>query len=397
MPSYSWMPGGDLEELSSHVLDLAVTGLAEILEDDARQRGTRLPREVALQRARWWMEPGEPIGSPPEVEVTPAVLDRGRELFTSYCAACHGEDGKGRRAPRGWAPGSEVTWSRDLTRGLLRGEATRDEIYRRIRSGMPGSAMPPTRLDSPADQAALLAYVLDLLPTSGSDPFIQTRRTLIVSKALAGLPSSPGDTRWETAVTTLLPLMPLFSSEGSILEVEVACLHRGDEIAVRITWDDATCDDRSLGGSPFPDGVAMQLTGEMDPPLFGMGAMAHPVRIWHWKAFELRDEAGSLDLLGSSRSGATPDTPATCPVSSGGTTTNLVATGPGAMEKTTAATSAEAVFNDGQWSVVLRGSLVGDPGTPAGRFLAVAIWNGSAGESGVRKSVTTWHELSIGR
>src|SRR2546428_13750459 len=55
--------------------------------------------------------------------------DQGRKLFQKSCAACHGQNAKGGRAP-------------DLTTGQWRFGSTDEDIARNILSGIPGTQMP---------------------------------------------------------------------------------------------------------------------------------------------------------------------------------------------------------------------------------------------------------------
>src|SRR5437870_11567806 len=71
----------------------------------------------------------------------PAAIQAGGALFRERCADCHGADAKGVRGP-------------DLTRLWTR-EGADDRAFQTIRSGVPGSIMPP----SSAPDAELLAIV----------------------------------------------------------------------------------------------------------------------------------------------------------------------------------------------------------------------------------------------
>ena len=53
-------------------------------------------------------------------------IESGRGMFRTWCAACHGVDAKGGRAP-------------DLTAAKLRHGTTRTELYKNIQLGIPGA------------------------------------------------------------------------------------------------------------------------------------------------------------------------------------------------------------------------------------------------------------------
>ncbi len=89
------------------------------------------------------------------------ALARGEELYTKYCAICHGEngDGAGKFAylmnPR----------PRDFQTGNFKLSTTKNQIpsdedlFRTISNGMPGSAMPPWGHLPKSDLQALVSYV----------------------------------------------------------------------------------------------------------------------------------------------------------------------------------------------------------------------------------------------
>ena len=89
-------------------------------------------------------------------------LERGRDVYGTYCVGCHGEqgDGEGPAArflepkPRDFRPG-QLKFA-----AVASGEAARDEDYLRvIRQGLSGTAMPSFELLSQQEQDAVVAYV----------------------------------------------------------------------------------------------------------------------------------------------------------------------------------------------------------------------------------------------
>jgi putative heme-binding domain-containing protein len=71
--------------------------------------------------------------------------EQGRKLWSANCAVCHGPEGKGGRGP-------------DLTSGKFRHGGTDDDLYRAMRSGIPGTEMPGFPLGG-VESMQLLAYV----------------------------------------------------------------------------------------------------------------------------------------------------------------------------------------------------------------------------------------------
>ncbi len=87
--------------------------------------------------------------SPGETVIVPAAsaaayVQDGKTLYTSMCAMCHGEtgrgDGPGRTAIKDWK--GRAVPPRDLTRGELKAGRSSEQLYTRIKVGVPG-LMPP--------------------------------------------------------------------------------------------------------------------------------------------------------------------------------------------------------------------------------------------------------------
>jgi cytochrome c oxidase cbb3-type subunit III len=87
-----------------------------------------------------------------EHSYTPADIENGSRLYQSSCAGCHGTTGDG-------VPGI------DLGRGSFRRAASDTEIAAIIRSGIPGTTMPPSGF-SDAQAVTIVAYLRSMAATS---------------------------------------------------------------------------------------------------------------------------------------------------------------------------------------------------------------------------------------
>ena len=89
---------------------------------------------------------------------TPQLIERGRNAYAIWCIACHGETGAGdgptaqtlNPRPRNFATGKFKQGSRG------------EQVYRTLRTGVPGSAMVGYQRLSDEDRWALAYYVLEL-------------------------------------------------------------------------------------------------------------------------------------------------------------------------------------------------------------------------------------------
>lgn len=89
---------------------------------------------------------------------TPEARERGRELFMSYCALCHGEraDGRGARSQ------ALSTRPADLTDAEWRRRTSPRRLFFRIREGVPGTAMASWKSLGEEDAWSLVAYLRSL-------------------------------------------------------------------------------------------------------------------------------------------------------------------------------------------------------------------------------------------
>src|SRR5438128_8779665 len=84
---------------------------------------------------------------------TPADIENGSRIYQSSCAGCHGPTGD-------MVPGIE------LMRGQFRRASTDTEIIRIIRTGIPGTTMPPSSF-SETQAGTIVAYLRSIAPAPG--------------------------------------------------------------------------------------------------------------------------------------------------------------------------------------------------------------------------------------
>lgn len=410
MPSFAWMPQSDVTALAEQVLVLARDGLAERLLEDAHMNGRELSAELAHEQAARKLVPNAPLELPPPVNPTLDVLVRGQDLFERNCMACHGPDGRrSQLAPR-WNADGDIDWPRDFTSGILRGGASYEALARRVLCGIPGTSMPAHAFAERSDLPALIAYVQRLIPPGNENRLVQLRSALLAPR-VAKLPEDAAAAEWERAREQRLVLAPLTWHDEAPTELRVSALHDGRALELRLRWTDSSCDGLAARASPASDAAALAFSAEDAPPLFGMGNREHPVNLWHWKAFEAEQLASLLDraLPAPHRGGSQLDAPVYRPAL-GLYTPSLqaeVAQARGLEDVRRLQTSVEVVgvphWHAGEWTLVLRRALAaahpGEIPLAPGQSvqLCAALWNGSIGQSGGRKSISIWHVLQLER
>lgn len=103
----------------------------------------------------------------------PAVIERGRSIYSTNCAFCHGAD------TRGGASGPSL-----LRSGLVLDDKGGELIGPLLQAGRPDRGMPKFPLT--ADQVADLATFLHSFTVNGYDPSRQRPQTIVVGSASAG-------------------------------------------------------------------------------------------------------------------------------------------------------------------------------------------------------------------
>lgn len=235
---------------------------------------------------------------------------------------------------------------------------------------------------------------------------------VVMAKKVSGeLPKDPKDAAWAKAEAISIPLAPQVMAkpriyESKIKEIKVKALHNTKEIAFVVEWEDPT-EDIIVDIDKFSDAVALEFPSQdaKEKPHFAMGDKDNPVNIWFWKAsWQKAEEEGRLyamvdDFAGGIEVGNPVSKPRSIPVE------NIIAQGFGSatdMEKA----NNQDVFGKGirdgnKWIVLFKrplssserfGVLFKEGGvTP----VAFAVWDGSEGDRGGRKVVSTWYYVGL--
>lgn len=253
----------------------------------------------------------------------------------------------------------------------------------------------------------------------------------LAKKVSADLPADAADKMWESAVSLEIPLASQVMArpriyESSIKNVTVRALHNSKEIGFLIEWEDAT-KDSTLDVNKFSDAVALEFPSSSDTgkPHFAMGDTDGSVNIWYWKAGwqETEEESVPAETADTSEKEYSPRfvtdknylfldnffpaVLASNPVSRPRrpAVENIIAQGYGSatdMEKADQQDlEGKGVWESDRWAVVMKRILPSDDKfsvnfregvvTP----VSFAIWNGSEGNRGGQKVVSTWYYVGL--
>lgn len=400
MMSWGWLPDADLRALAAEVRRLAVHGRADSIRRTALATNRPITETEAIAAAEQELAPGDPIDVGTPVPPNADNLAEGERLYRQHCSGCHGTDGRGLPASADWPTDGTWLWPRDFTAGYLRGDATYRDLASRVRAGMPGAHMPPTRL-SVAETEALVGYLQSLIAEDASAHHTQWRRTVRVQQT-GSLPADDDAAAWARLDTVRLPLAPLWWRPEACSELWLTAAHDGTDIALRLQWADASRDDTAVPTSTISDGVAIQFAPTLDPPLFAMGSPERPVNVWRWHAYDAKSMAGIADLLTPTHQGLDVPIGGQAPRSRA---ESLVFEGVTSAAREVGAGMPLAVttnWADGHWTATFRRSLrprnsaeVDLTSTPL--LFAFAIWDAHVDANAGSKAITTWHVLELER
>jgi mono/diheme cytochrome c family protein len=115
-----------------------------------------------------------PPAYPPRAPVDPAILERGKTVYSVHCAFCHGPDARG-----GDGGGPNLLRSQ-----LVLSDQKGELIGEVIRNGRPGTVMTPMTLT--ATQISDVSDFIHSFRVGGYDISRETPRTIVVGDAKAG-------------------------------------------------------------------------------------------------------------------------------------------------------------------------------------------------------------------
>ncbi len=354
--------------------------------------GTSMPAWAVLpEQDRWnlvaylktfapemFKEAPKKVELPPDVASSDESLARGKEMFEAIeCHKCHGVQGRADGPSR---PELQDEWGHFVPpanlaqRWTFRGGASRTDIATRIAVGVLGTPMPAflDAVEKPEDVWHLTNYILSLGP---GRPAYATLVT--VARVDEAIPEDPAAEFWEKVTPSAIPLMGQVivdprNFNPSITLVSVRAVYDDTAIAFHLTWDDPT-ETKGDGKQTFPDAIALQfpptLTTSTERPYFLMGDGSEPVYLLRW-------EQGKGVMAAT-------------------------ASGPGKVAPLEGAEVAgAAVFEHGRYRLVIKRALAGGEGRPTFQpalFTPVAFqaWDGGAGETGTKMSLTSWYYLRL--
>jgi mono/diheme cytochrome c family protein len=348
-----------------------------------------------------------PVGQEPPM--TEESIAKGKEIYHKKaqppCALCHGETGRGngplaRGVANAWG---EPLFPRNLTQPWTyrSGNSTRD-IYLRDTVGIEGTPMPSYADQLSDDERWQLAHYINSLqkePEPEAKVVIKSRR---ISQEI---PVDPEDVFWKEVdrvdirMAGQVHVAPR-NQNPTISIVSVRSVYNDNEIAFHMEWDDRVKNDThennelasrwevadftetypplyppTVRPHKYRDAAALQFPVRLPEgpvkPHFFLGDVGKPVNLWYWKA----DTQASEERNASGYKNPTKLQP------------------PDSQQL-----EAQSTFVDGQWRIVLKRPLTTDDDSNDIQFVpgsmipvAVHVWDGFNGETGLRRTISSWY------
>ena len=356
--------------------------------------GTSMPSWAVLpEKERWnlvayikafaadkFKEAPKKLELPKEVASSAESIKRGKEMFEAIeCNKCHGTEGRADGPSR---PELKDEWGHPIApanltkRWNFRGGASRTDIAMRLGAGVLGTPMPSfiDSVEKPEDIWHLTNYILSLGPDS---PHYATLVT--VTAVSDTIPDDPNADFWKKLTPNNIPLMGQVIQDPrnfnpSVDLVSIRAVYNDKEVAFHLTWDDPTQSTDDPAKKLFADAISLQFPPQpssgTERPYFLMGDSSDAVYLLRWE--------------------------------NGKGVTEVTANGPTKLAPIQSAeATGKAVYANGQYRLVMKRPLVSKSETrptftPAA-FMPVAFqaWDGGAGETGTRMSLTSWYYLRL--
>ena len=240
-----------------------------------------------------------PIDVMKVVTPTPELVDKGKELFRTNCASCHGDDGQG----DGLTAGTLNPKPRNFhSLGAWKNGSKVSQIFKTLQEGIPGGAMAAFNYMPPLERFALIHYIRSLSagqPTDLEAELQGLETTYQLSKGSNTSGRIP--VKKAARITETEAALGVAEVAGIAGSIERQAKSAGLQVFERVARDRK----RILAGLLFNRSSSLQSVDQLvkivtaDPTQLGFGADVVRLSASEWSALyqflnELRARKGSL-------------------------------------------------------------------------------------------------------
>jgi len=352
------------------------------------------------------------ITAPKSPSFSLEAVKRGKKSFMINCSGCHGVEGRGDgvTTARIVDYSSNAIWPRNLSEPWnFRRGATRKDIFLTLRTGLSTTAMPKFSPRIFKDQE--IWDIVDFVCTLGSPKQPQVKSVILAKKIDKDLSVDFNASFWNETESAYIPLGGQILQKPksyfpTVKNLTVRAAYNDKEIAFKIHWDDPSYDPalkvaNKVKASPtpplpehlkgakeeepieavipdFPDALALQfaLNNGTVKPYFLNGDAEHPVNLWKWTSSD--NKTLEWNAIGLNKWTLQDDL-------------SQVVKG-------------QANYHFGRYSLIIKRKLKvihkkTDVQFEAGNTIPIAfnVWDGYQGETGTKKSISSWYELQLAK
>ncbi len=140
MPASPQLTDAEVRVLAEYIREIQRFGWLDTLREEFADDDETSPEEI-VEISYIRVTPRDPIHVVRPEHGFRRNLDKGRQLYAANCASCHGLTGRGDGLDKPLDEQGKPLNVRDLTSGDFRGGTKVNEIFKRIRCGIPGTPM----------------------------------------------------------------------------------------------------------------------------------------------------------------------------------------------------------------------------------------------------------------
>ncbi len=222
-------------------------------------------------------------------------IEKGEKLYQELrCARCHGSDlkGDGIMADQLYDIWDHRLFVYDLENpNTYKWGYEKKDIYMTLTAGVDGTPMKSFSHLKDEERWSLAAFLRSKVQTERHQK-AEYEIDLHVKKISGKVEIDPDHEIWKDAPKNVVHMIQLNARRDPVNRIQVQSVVDGENLGIRVQWDDPTANRTSSRHQDFKDAVAVEFAlGDVvlhkhghNEPFFGMGNRGKVVNIWQWRA-----------------------------------------------------------------------------------------------------------------